>query len=163
MSNSIAIFFDLGDTLVIPQFGTDGALAALRPLPFVTEVLDRVRSDGTVAAPHRLGVMSNTPATATTASMKTLLAQAGLFSRFEPALLLYSSVEGHQEREGVLHTGSQPRRHGRLALHFRRRGRERAGDRGVRRLSGLVPPASPLSRVASDSLSWRPSKGVSDV
>ena len=104
MSNPIAIFFDLGDTLVIPQFGTDGALAALQPLPFVSEVLDRVRNDGTVAAPHRLGVMSNTPATATTASMKKLLAQAGLFSRFEPALLLYSSVEGHTKSEKAFFT-----------------------------------------------------------
>jgi len=88
MSNPIAIFFGLGDTLVIPQFGADGALAALQPRPFVTEVMDRVRSDGTVAAPDRLG---------------------------------------------------------------------------VRRLSGLVPSASPLSRVAADPMSSRTSKGVSDV
>jgi hypothetical protein len=31
--------------------------------------------------------------------MKKLLALAGLFSRLEPALLLYSSVEGHTKSE----------------------------------------------------------------
>ena len=99
MSNSIAIFFDLGDTLVIPRFGVDGSVSALQPLPFVTEVLDRVRSSGSAEAPHRLGVLSNTPADATTASMNGLLAEAGLLSRFEPDLLLYSSVEGHTKSE----------------------------------------------------------------
>jgi len=79
MSNPIAIFFDLGDTLVIPQFGTDGALAALQPLPFVSEVLDRVRNDGTVAAPHRLGVMSNTPATAASAGFQVSFHPLHLF------------------------------------------------------------------------------------
>ena len=44
-----------------------------------------------------------------------------------------------------------------------RRHVEHTGDRGVRRLSGLVPSASPLSRVASDPMSSRTSKGVSDV
>ena len=48
--------------------------------------------------------MSNTPAIATTTSMKRLLAQAGLFSRFEPALLLYSSVEGHTKSEKAFFT-----------------------------------------------------------
>jgi FMN phosphatase YigB (HAD superfamily) len=104
MSNPIAIFFDLGDTLVIPQFAANGTLSALQPLPFVPDVLDRMRGSGTAAAPHRLGVMSNTPAAATVASMQTLLTQAGLFPRFEPALLLYSSVEGHTKREKAFFT-----------------------------------------------------------
>ena len=36
--------------------------------------------------------------------MKKLLAQAGVFSRFEPALLLYSSVEGHTKSEKAFFT-----------------------------------------------------------
>ena len=95
MAATVAIFFDLGDTLVIPRLGPGGTVAALEPLPFVAEVLDRLRAGPMAGAvPPRLGVMSNTPATATTSSMRALLTAAGLFSRFDPALLLYSSVEG---------------------------------------------------------------------
>lgn len=104
MSNPIAIFFDLGDTLVIPQFSASGALTALQPLPFVADVLDRIHGSGTPAAPRRIGVMSNTPAAATVASMQGLLTQAGLLSRFDPALLLYSSVEGHTKSEKAFFT-----------------------------------------------------------
>ncbi len=95
MAAAPAIFFDLGDTLVVPQAGPGGTIAALQPLPFVVEVLDRLRAGPVAGAtPPRLGVMSNTPASATVASMRALLTTAGLFSRFDPALLLYSSVEG---------------------------------------------------------------------
>jgi FMN phosphatase YigB (HAD superfamily) len=104
MSHPIAIFFDLGDTLVIPQYGENGALGALQALPLVTDVLDRMHRSGTATTPHRLGVLSNTPASATGASMRALLTQAGLFSRFDPALLLYSSVEGHTKNEKAFFT-----------------------------------------------------------
>ena len=126
MSNPIAIFFDLGDTLVIPRFGADGALAALQPLPFVTEVLDRVRSDGTVAAPHRLGVMSNGDRDH---RIDEKAARSGL-----PASRSISSTRTRQ-----------------------------SGGPWRPPASGLVPSASPLSRVAADPMSSRMSKGVSDV
>ena len=88
---AVAIFFDLGDTLVIPRFGPAGTLDALDPLPFVLKALDKLRKDD---ARVRLGVMSNTPAEATAASMGALLKKARLLPRFDPSLLVYSSVEG---------------------------------------------------------------------
>jgi phosphoglycolate phosphatase-like HAD superfamily hydrolase len=104
VSTPIAIFFDLGDTLVIPQVDAGGALVALQPLPFVTDVLARLRSSGTAAAPLRLGIMSHTPPAATAASMDALLATAGILSHFHPSLRLYSSVEGHRKTEKVFFT-----------------------------------------------------------
>jgi bacterial leucyl aminopeptidase len=104
MANPVAVFFDLGDTLVIPQIDAAGALTGLRPLPLVAEALARVRGGGTVAAPRHLGVMSNTPSGVTTASMEALLKKAGLFAHFDPALLLYSSIEGHTKSEKAFFT-----------------------------------------------------------
>jgi FMN phosphatase YigB (HAD superfamily) len=99
MPGPIPIFFDLGDTLVVPKTDAAGALTALRPLPFVVDVLRQLLAGGTAASPRLLGVMSNTPAGMTTASMKALLERAGLHSFFTQSLLLYSSVEGHTKSE----------------------------------------------------------------
>jgi len=103
MSASTVIFFDLGDTLVIPEFDAVGTLAALKPLPFVGEVLDALRA-GTDHHPPRLGLMSNTPAAATRESMQALLSHAGLFARLDPALLMYSSVEGLTKNDKAFFT-----------------------------------------------------------
>ena len=82
------VFFDLGDTLVVPRMNAAGVLTALEPFPFVPEILSKIKVQA------RLGVISNTPTGATVASMSALLSAAGILSRFDPSLLLFSSVEG---------------------------------------------------------------------
>lgn len=95
MPRSTAIFFDLGDTLVIPRTAPDGKLVALDVLPFVVEVLNRLLTPTEIdVVPPKLGLMSNTPADATRASMRVLLDAAALLPCFDSSLLLYSSVEG---------------------------------------------------------------------
>lgn len=88
---SIVVFFDLGDTLVVPKID-QGTLVALKVLPFVTKVLDKLKHTNVGGAPLRLGVISNT-GNETGDRMRTLLQQAGLLGFFEPSLLLFSSVE----------------------------------------------------------------------
>jgi hypothetical protein len=39
---SVAVFFDLGDTLVIPRLSDDGSLLGLNVLPFVPDVLAKL-------------------------------------------------------------------------------------------------------------------------
>jgi FMN phosphatase YigB (HAD superfamily) len=90
---SVVVFFDLGDTLVIPRLSNDNSLQGLAVLPFVPDVLNKLkhtRVDGTLL---RLGVISNT-GTETLTKMRSLLAGAELLDAFDPALLLFSSVEG---------------------------------------------------------------------
>lgn len=84
---SFAVFFDFGDTLAVPVLNAEGGLGALEPLPFVLDVL------GKLTTICRLGVISNT-GTATLQTMQSVLATSGLAEFFEPALLLFSSVEG---------------------------------------------------------------------
>ncbi|HEY4986261.1 MAG TPA: hypothetical protein VII39_06540 [Bradyrhizobium sp.] len=99
---SIVVFFDLGDTLVIPSLSDDGSLLALKVLPFVPDVLDRLKHLKVNNAPLRLGVISNT-GTETLSKMHSVMAEAELLDVFDPALLLFSSVEGNrQEPDGVL-------------------------------------------------------------
>ena len=90
---SVVVFFDLGDTLVIPQLLGDGSLQRLAVLPFVPEVLNKLKRASTAATPLRLGVISNT-GTETLTKMRSVLADAELLGAFDPALLLFSSVEG---------------------------------------------------------------------
>ena len=92
------MFFDLGDTIGVPRVDAAGALAAFVPFPFVPEILARMKQDA------RLGVISNTPAGATAASMSALLSAAGILPHFDPALLLFSSVEGVDKTQKAFFT-----------------------------------------------------------
>jgi len=89
---SFVIFFDLGDTLVIPRFSDNRSLLELKVLPFVPEVLDKLRSTRIRNVKLRFGVISNT-GNETAENMRTVMAQAGLLEFFDPTLLLFSSVE----------------------------------------------------------------------
>jgi len=89
----IAVFFDLGDTLVIPQLSSSNSLEGLKVLPFVPEILTRLRQVNSDGSPLRLGVISNT-GSETLESMHSVLGKAGLLNLFDPTLLLFSSVEG---------------------------------------------------------------------
>jgi hypothetical protein len=40
---SVVVFFDLGDTLAIPRLSDDGSLQGLAVLPFVREVLNKLK------------------------------------------------------------------------------------------------------------------------
>jgi FMN phosphatase YigB (HAD superfamily) len=53
----------------------------------------------------RLGIISNT-GNETSASLHTLLSEAGLLQPFEPALLLFSSVEGKDKTQPAFFHGS---------------------------------------------------------
>jgi hypothetical protein len=71
--SSTAIFFDLGDTLVVPKLSAAGNFVGLDAFPFVGEVLDKLRATTGAHAPVRLGAMWNTPPGATVAPMSALL------------------------------------------------------------------------------------------
>jgi len=87
MSEPLAVFFDIGDTLASPVVRA-GHLTALRPYPFVPDVLERMEGAG-----HALGLISNT-GTETAQSMRDLLEDADLLPFFRGHMLLFSSVEG---------------------------------------------------------------------
>src|SRR5262249_10528527 len=88
---SVVVFFDLGDTLVVRQSDSNAPLA-LNVLPFVPEILKKLKHTQVDGAPLRLGVISNT-GTETADTMHAVLKTAGLLGFFEPKLLLFSSVE----------------------------------------------------------------------
>jgi FMN phosphatase YigB (HAD superfamily) len=90
---STIVFFDLGDTLVIPQMAGDGTLQALKVLPFVPDVLNKLKRTKTGEAHLRLGIISNT-GSETLEKMRAVMAEAELLDVFDPQLLLFSSVEG---------------------------------------------------------------------
>lgn len=92
------VFFDLGDTLGVPRFHAAGTLEAFDPFPFVTDILAKMKHDA------RLGVISNTPAGATKATMSALLAAAGILAAFDSSLLLFSSVEGMDKTQKAFFT-----------------------------------------------------------
>ena len=110
---SIVVFFDLGDTLVVPSLSDDGSLLALKVLPFVPDVLDRLKHLKVNDAELRLGVISNT-GTETLSKMHSVMAEAELLDVFDPALLLFSSVEGIDKSQrtffelAVQRSGTQP-------------------------------------------------------
>ncbi len=83
------VFFDLGDTLGTGQISSGGSVTRFDPFPFVVEILKQLKD-----VPLRLGVISNTPPGTTSANMASVLGAAGIGAFFDPALLLYSSVEG---------------------------------------------------------------------
>jgi FMN phosphatase YigB (HAD superfamily) len=94
----VAVFFDLGDTLVIPRLSDDGSLLGLNVLPFVPDVLAKLKTKTNDAVLRLRGVISNT-GTETLSKMRWLIAEAGLLDFFDPALLLFSSVEGIDKRQ----------------------------------------------------------------
>jgi FMN phosphatase YigB (HAD superfamily) len=110
---SIVVFFDLGDTLVIPRLSDNGSLLELKVLPFVPDVLDKLRGTEVNNMKLRLGVISNT-GEETLARMHSMMAAARLLDFFDPALLLFSSVEGIDKRQkqfferAVQRSGTRP-------------------------------------------------------
>lgn len=69
-------------------------------LPFVPDVLDKLRGTEVNNAKLRLGIISNT-GEETLDRMRSVMADARLLDFFDPALLLFSSVEGidkHQKQ-----------------------------------------------------------------
>jgi len=96
MAETNVVFFDLGDTLGTARFNATGGLVAFDLFPLATEALAKMKLQA------RLGVISNTPAEATLASMSALLAAARILTLFDPALLLFSSVEGMDKTQKAL-------------------------------------------------------------
>ena len=94
---STIVFFDLGDTLVVTP---PGGPLVLKVLPFVPEILKKLKHTQVGGAPLRLGVISNT-GNETADSMHAVLQPTGLLGFFEPNLLLYSSVEHHDKTEKI--------------------------------------------------------------
>ena len=86
MAQPPVIFFDLGNTLGVPRIN-NGALEGIDLFPFVPEILTRLQ------AKCRLGILSNT-GTETAETMKSVLTAAGIAHFFDPAIELFSSVEG---------------------------------------------------------------------
>src|SRR5262249_25298192 len=72
MADSVVVFFDIGDTLAIPEFSSNGSLQKLNLFPFVLEILHKL------AGSHcRLGIISNT-GNETKASLHKALSESGL-------------------------------------------------------------------------------------
>jgi leucyl aminopeptidase len=88
------VFFDLGDTLGVGQVGPSGNITGFDPFPFVKDILKKLKDPPPAGLGFRLGVISNTPTGTTAANMAAVLNAAGVLAFFDPALLLYSSVEG---------------------------------------------------------------------
>ncbi|AMY06916.1 HAD hydrolase [Luteitalea pratensis] len=88
------VFFDLGDTLGVGRVGAGGSITGFDPFPFATDILKRLKDPPPSGLGLRLGVISNTPTGTTAANMAAVLGAAGVLAFFDPALLLYSSVEG---------------------------------------------------------------------
>jgi FMN phosphatase YigB (HAD superfamily) len=92
VSEGIAVFFDIGDTLASPRIA-DGHLSGLAVYPFVPEVLARLRTTGGAEFWIALGVISNT-GSETAAVLNDVFAECGLSALLDAALCLFSSVEG---------------------------------------------------------------------
>jgi FMN phosphatase YigB (HAD superfamily) len=88
------VFFDLGDTLGVGRIGPGGGISGFDPFPFARDILKKLKDPVPAGLGLRLGVISNTPTGTTAANMAAVLGAAGVLSFFDPALLLYSSVEG---------------------------------------------------------------------
>ncbi len=91
MTESMAVFFDIGGTLGLPKVSpSPRRLVALQVYPFVPAVLESLRGEGV-----HLGIISNTGESDTTDSIRGVLVEAGnIYEYFDPNLLVYSSVEG---------------------------------------------------------------------
>jgi FMN phosphatase YigB (HAD superfamily) len=107
MSEGIAVFFDLGDTLASPRIA-DGHLSGLDVYPFVPEVLARFRTAGGDGVPIALGVISNT-GNETAAALNNVLAESGLSALVDATLCLFSSVEGLDKSQPAFFTLARDR------------------------------------------------------
>lgn len=93
MTQSVVVFFDLGDTLVSADVSATGVFLGVTVFPFVLEAMDRLKQLAVEPATIRFGAISNTtPEIVDT--LRTCLQQNGLLDRFDPDLVLFSSVEG---------------------------------------------------------------------
>ncbi len=109
VAQPVVVFFDLGDTLGVPKFSAAGGLQSFSVFPFAFDVLRRLRgATPPAAAKRRLGVISNTGAE-TAETMHSVLQAAGLLELFDPALLLFSSVEGIDKSSPQLFTRAAQR------------------------------------------------------
>lgn len=100
MGEPAYVFFDIGDTLASPRLDAAGGLAGLDVYPFVADVLARLGADPAVGG---IGVISNT-GDETEATMCRVLDDAGLLAALDPALLLFSSVEGLDKSQPAFFT-----------------------------------------------------------
>ena len=91
MDESLAVFFDIGDTLASAVVA-GGHLSRLDVYRFVTDVLARLRAGGGGVSVS-LGLISNT-GEETAERMNQVLADAGLLALVDARLCLFSSVEG---------------------------------------------------------------------
>lgn len=100
MSDDLAVFFDIGDTLASPVV-ENNQLTRLDVYPFVPEVLGRLRESAGEAGSVRIGLISNT-GSATAVLLDHLLTESGLRALVDPPLCLYSSVEGLDKSQPAL-------------------------------------------------------------
>jgi leucyl aminopeptidase len=87
------VFFDLGGTLGTPILALhSNRLTGFGLYHNVLDALVKMRANGWI-----LGVICNTPDHETEDSMRRVLECAGIYSYFDPKLLVYSSVAGHRK------------------------------------------------------------------
>lgn len=91
MGESLAVFFDIGDTLASAVV-EGGRLSRLDMYPFIPDVLNRLRA-GAEDVSVSLGLISNT-GDETAVRMRQVLAESGLLALVNASLCLFSSVEG---------------------------------------------------------------------
>lgn len=83
------VFFDIGDTLGSPRISPPPyRLEGLDVYPNIPNILQQLKDNHL-----KIGIISNT-GNETEADMKKVLEEAGIYSFFEPSLLIYSSVVG---------------------------------------------------------------------
>jgi FMN phosphatase YigB (HAD superfamily) len=99
MSEDVAVFFDIGDTLASAVVEAS-RLARLEVYPFVSDVLGRLRA-GSEGVSVSLGLISNT-GHESAARMNAVLAEAGLADLVDVGLCLFSSVEGLDKSQPAL-------------------------------------------------------------
>lgn len=89
MKKITSVFFDIGDTLGTPKFSSPPShLEGLYIYPYIPDILQQLKANDL-----KLGIISNT-GSETEENMKRVLEEAGIYSFFDPNLLIYSSVVG---------------------------------------------------------------------